>query len=269
MGILNVTPDSFFDGGKHSGKTRSEQRVDELIAEGADIIDIGGESTRPGAAVISPEEQIERIEPAVRYAIAQRATVSVDTSNAEVAAHALGLGAQIVNDVSCLENVALAKVVASHGATLILMHSRGSMLEMQGFSKYPENGYKDVIVEVRDEWRRARDRALQAGVILDKIWFDPGLGFQKSARHSLTLLARLDSFVAEGAPVVVGASRKSFIASADGTPPEERLGGSIAACIYAMKRGASVLRVHDVQQTLQALRLTAALEAATQEKLLD
>src|SRR5690606_26806865 len=153
-----------------------------------------------------------------------------DTSSPRVAAQALALGAQIVNDVSCLREPELARVVAEHRATLILMHSREAMHKMQGFSRYPEDGYQDVVQEVRDEWRQARDRALEAGVAADQIWLDPGLGFNKSARHSLTLLARLDEFLAEGAPIVLGASRKSFIAGVDGAPPERRLGGSIAAC---------------------------------------
>ena len=263
MGILNVTPDSFFDGGKHSGALESRTRVDELIAQGAAIIDIGGESTRPGSQPVPAAEQIRRIETAITHAVARGARVSVDTADPDVAEHALRLGAQIINDVSCLANSALALVVARHGATLILMHSRESMSQMRGFSRYPEHAYRDVVEDVRREWRNARDRAVEHGLDAQQIWFDPGLGFQKSASHSMKLLARLDAFQAEGVPIVVGASRKSFIATVDGSPPGERLGGSIAACILARKLGASVLRVHDVQETLQALRLTVAAEAAS------
>jgi len=262
MGILNVTPDSFFDGGRYSGDLPSRQRVDELIAEGAGIIDIGGESTRPGAEPVPAREQIRRIEAPVAHAVARGVRVSVDTTDPEVAEHALGLGAQIINDVSCLANPDLALVVARQGATLILMHCRESMSQMAGFSQYPEDGYDDVVEDVRREWRRARDRAIELGVDAENIWFDPGLGFQKSARHSMQLLSRLDAFQSEGVPIVVGASRKSFIALIDEAPPNERLGGSIAACILARKLGASVLRVHDVRATLQALRLTVAAEAA-------
>lgn len=261
MGILNVTPDSFFDGGRHSGASASCARVDALLAEGADLIDIGGESTRPGAPAVPPALQIERIEPALRHAVARGATVSVDTASPEVAAHALQLGAQIINDVSCLANPALARVAAAHQATLILMHSRGSMTDMPGFSQYPEDGYGDVVEDVRREWRQGRDRALAAGIPRDKIWFDPGLGFNKNAKQSLALLARLDEFSSEGVPIVVGASRKSFIANVDGSSPADRLGGSIAACLLATKLGVSVLRVHDVQITRQALLLTAAVDA--------
>ena len=261
MGILNATPDSFFDGGRFDEAAASCARVDALLAQGADLIDIGGESTRPGAPPVAPSVQIERIGPALRHALARGATVSVDTTSPEVAAHALGLGAQIINDVSCLANLALAEVVAEHQATLILMHSRGSMTEMSGFSQYPDHGYHDVVEDVRREWRAGRDRALAAGVRKEAIWFDPGLGFNKNAKQSLTLLARLDEFSSEGVPVVLGASRKSFIAEVDGTSPADRLGGSIAACLLATRLGASVLRVHDVQTTRQALLLTAAAEA--------
>ncbi|HEU5077180.1 MAG TPA: dihydropteroate synthase [Polyangiaceae bacterium] len=261
MGILNVTPDSFFDGGRYEGASASCARVDALLAEGADLIDIGGESTRPGAPSMAPSVQIERIGPALRYALSQGATVSVDTTSPEVAAHALELGAQIINDVSCLANPALAEVVAAHQATLVLMHARGPMAEMAGFSQYPDGGYQDVVDDVRREWRAGRDRALAAGVANDKLWFDPGLGFNKNAKQSLALLARLDEFSSEGVPIVIGASRKSFIADVDGTSPADRLGGSIAACLLAMKLGANVLRVHDVQTTRQALVLTAAAEA--------
>jgi len=261
MGILNVTPDSFFDGGRHDGSSQSCARVDALIAEGADLIDIGGESTRPGAAPVAASVQIERIDPALRHALARGATVSVDTAAPEVAAHALRLGAQIINDVSCLANPALAEVVAAHRATLILMHARGSMTEMRGFSQYPDHGYHDVVEDVRREWREGRDRALAAGVVNENVWFDPGLGFSKNARQSLALLARLDEFLSEGVPIVLGASRKSFIAEVDGSSPGDRLGGSIAACLLATKLGASVLRVHDVRTTRQALLLDAAAAA--------
>lgn len=262
MGILNATPDSFFDGGRYDEVSASIARVDALLAEGADFIDIGGESTRPGSTPVPPHTQIERIEPALRHALARGATVSVDTTSPEVAAHALRLGAQIINDVSCLADPALAEVTAAHQATLILMHARGSMTHMAGFSRYPDGGYGDVVEDVRREWREGRDRAIAAGMPKDKIWFDPGLGFNKNAKHSLALLARLDEFSSEGVPIVLGASRKSFISDVDGASPADRLGGSIAACLLATKLGASVLRVHDVQSTRQALLLTAAALAS-------
>ncbi len=265
MGIVNVTPDSFYDGGRHAGASSSQRHVDELIDEGADILDIGGESTRPGAPPVSADEQIRRIEPAVKHAVGQNVLVSVDTTQPTVAEHALALGAQIINDVSCLADAKLARAVACHGGILVLMHSRGSMTTMPGFSVYPEKGYDDVVEDVKREWRRARDRAVDAGMDGASIWLDPGLGFNKNARHSLTLLGRLDELRTEGHPIVLGASRKSFIAHVDGSPPNERLGGSIAACILATKMGVSVLRVHDVRATLQALRLTAEADAMAKE----
>jgi dihydropteroate synthase len=201
----------------------------------------------------------------VSHAVGRGAVVSVDTTLPEVARHALGLGAQIINDVSCLADPELARVVAQHRASLVLMHARGSMAEMQGFSQYPDHGYGDVVEDVRREWRLARDRAMAVGLDRASIWFDPGLGFNKNARQSLTLLARLDAFIEEGVPIVLGASRKSFIAAADGTSPGERLGGSIAACLLARDLGASVLRVHDVRDTRQALSLAVAVETQRRE----
>jgi dihydropteroate synthase len=260
MGVLNVTPDSFSDGGLYLAESSQRQRIDELIRDGADIIDIGAESTRPGAAAVSASEQIARMEGAVRYAVERGgALVSVDTSSPEVADRMLPLGAELVNDVSCLRASELAAVTALHGAALVLMHSRGPMTEMKGFGAYPESGYRDVVEDVRREWRAARDRAVAAGMAPEQVFFDPGLGFNKSARHSIELLRRLAEFQSEDVPIVVGPSRKSFIASVDDAPPSERLGGTIAACLAAVERGASILRVHDVQPVRQALAVARAV----------
>ena len=260
MGILNVTPDSFYDGGRHEGQ-RAEQRVDELIEEGVDIIDLGGESTRPGSQPVGPTGQIRRIEPAARRAIRSgRVLVSIDTSSAEVADRLLSLGAHIINDVSCLRDPALAGVVARHRAVLIVMHSREPMSTMEGFSLYPEAGYDNVVADVRREWCVARDRATRAGMASEDIYFDPGFGFSKSARHSLELLRHLDEFRGLSACMVVGPSRKSFIGALDGTEPDERLGGTISACVLSVQRGARVVRVHDVGPVRQALALMHATE---------
>ena len=260
MGVLNVTPDSFYDGGRYWDESAQRQRIDELIREGADIIDIGAESTRPGAAAVSAAEQIARMDGAVRYAVERaQALVSVDTSNPEVADRMLRIGAELVNDVSCLRDSELAAVTALHGAALVLMHSRGPMSEMKGFGAYPESGYRDVVEDVRREWRAARERAVAAGMAPEDVFFDPGLGFNKSARHSLELLRRLAEFQSENVPIVVGPSRKSFIASVDDALPSERLGGSIAACLAAVERGACVLRVHDVEPMRQALAVARAI----------
>ncbi len=263
MGVLNTTPDSFYDGGMHVLHHAACQRVDELLQQGADIIDIGAESTRPGSSPVSAETQLERLGPVVKHAVSRGALVSVDTSDARVAEVTLDLGARIINDVSCLKSPELARVVAPRGAILVLMHSRGPMSGMQGFSRYPEDGYGDVVADVRREWQAARSRAVEAGVAAANIFFDPGLGFNKSARHSLTLLARLDEFLSEQAPIVIGPSRKSFIAEVDAAPPADRLGGTIAACVWAAQRGASIFRVHDVQPVKQALALLPRLEQLT------
>ncbi len=262
MGIVNVTPDSFYDGGRYADPRTVEARIDALVAEGADIVDIGGESTRPRSVPVSPDEQIERIEHAVRYAVAcDKVLVSVDTTEPTVAEHALRLGAHIVNDVSCLANRELARVAADFAASLIIMHARGPMSGMPDFSSYPEHGYKDVVRDVHEAWQSAQARAIVAGMPRDRVWFDPGLGFNKNARHSLTLIARLHEFKSEGVPVVVGPSRKSFIASVDAAPVEERLGGTVAACLSCVARGATVLRVHDVKAVRQALAVSRAVSS--------
>jgi len=266
--VLNVTPDSFYDGGRYASEAEARARIDRLLAEGATVIDIGAESSRPGSEPVPAGVQIDRLKAALRYAVERGAVTSVDTTSPEVAERALALGARIVNDVSCLADAELARVTAQAGATLVLMHSRGPMSKQAGFSLYPDSGYGDVVADVRAEWRAARDRAVAAGLPREDVWFDPGLGFAKNARQSFELLARLAELTDEGVPIVVGASRKSFIASVDGSAPEDRLGGTIAAGLLAVERGASVLRVHDVLPARQALdvarqarRRAAPLEA--------
>jgi dihydropteroate synthase len=274
MGVLNVTPDSFYDGGQFLGAA-ALRRFDELVAEGAAIIDIGGESTRPGAAPVSSAEQIERIGPVLQYAASKPMTLlTVDTADPQVAEFALRAGAHAINDVSCLAEAELARVVASFSAGLILMHARGPMRLMPGFSNVPENDYSDVVAEVMGEWAAARAVAESSGVARDQILFDPGIGFWKSARHSLTLLRHIGEFSSLGAPIVVGASRKSFLSLVDAAPPELRLGGSIAACLHAAEQGVYAVRVHDVLATRQALALRRALKdsvrpAGLRERRLD
>jgi dihydropteroate synthase len=270
MGVCNVTPDSFSDGGLHLAPEAARTRVDELLAEGADIIDVGGESTRPRAEPVPAQVQIGRVLDVVRYAVGRGACVSIDTTTPEVAAACLDAGASVVNDVSCLLDGALARVVAASGAALVLMHARGTQREMPGFSRYPDDAYGDIVRDVCVEWETAAERARSAGVARDAIVMDPGFGFAKNARHSLELLARLGEVVrAVGGPVAVGASRKSFLAvaadAATGTSkaesprPTERLGASIAAALHAARAGASILRVHDVRATRQAIDLERAM----------
>lgn len=265
MGVLNATPDSFSDGGVYASPNAAAERVQQILDQGADIIDIGGESTRPGAESVPAREQIRRVSAALGYSVGQGAVVSIDTTSPEVADFALGQGAQIVNDVSCLADPELADVVARRQATLIIMHSRGPMSQMAGFSEYPEDGYADVVRDVADEWRKARDIAIKRGVDPRRVWFDPGIGFAKNATQSVALLSRLDEFQELQAVTVVGPSRKSFIAALDGAPPAERLGGTIAACLGAAARGAQVLRVHDVLAIRQALDVRRAIDQGTME----
>lgn len=262
MGIVNATPDSFYDGGRFDEAEAARRQVDLLLEAGADLLDIGGESTRPGAEPVPESEQLRRIEPPLVHALERGAFVSVDTTLPGVARRALALGAHVINDVSCLARPELAEVVAEHRAVLLLMHSRGDMLRMPGFSQYPDDAYDDVVATVRSEWRLARDRAVSAGLSARSIWMDPGFGFHKNARHSLELLSRLRELASSGAPLVVGPSRKSFLGSLDGAPPEERLGGTVAACLHAASEGASVLRVHDVREVRQALLVWRAVGRA-------
>ncbi len=263
MGVVNATPDSFYVASRSESDAAARARIDQLRAEGAAIVDIGGESSRPGAEPVSELEQLARIEGAVAHAIATGdVAVSVDTTSPAVAERALSWGAELVNDVSCLADPALARVTARAGATLILMHTRGDLGSMMGFSEYPDDAYEDVVADVRREWCAARDRAEAAGLSRDRIWFDPGIGFGKNARQSFELLTRLAEFGELGAPIVVGASRKSFIRAVDDVGPEQRLGGTIAACLWSARRGAAVLRVHDVLAVRQALAVSERLRGA-------
>jgi dihydropteroate synthase len=262
MGIVNVTPNSFYDGGRYEAPEAGRQRVVHLLDEGADILDIGGESSKPGAPRVPPAQQLERIGAALGEALAHDAVVSIDTANPEVAAAALERGAHIINDVTCLSDPELASAVARHDAYLLLSHARAHQSEMAGFSEWPDDDYRDVVREVLCDLDAARARAVDRGVQPDRVWFDPGLGFSKNARQSLELLARTRELVASNVVLVVGASRKSFIKAVHESPPEERLGGSLAASLWAARAGAQVLRVHDVAAMRQALLVEAALRDA-------
>ena len=259
MGIVNVTPDSFFDGGRYQTQDAARELVGRLLAEGADILDIGGESSKPGAPRVSAEQQIERIGSALAWAVAQGALISIDTASPAVASFALEQGAHVINDVTCLSDPDLAAVVAQHDAYLIVSHARAHQSVMRDFSDWPDDAYSDIAGEVRRELELARERAVARGVRRERVWFDPGLGFSKNARHSLELLSRVAELGAGGTPVVVGAGRKSFIKKLDGSGPADRLGGTIAASVWASRRGAQIVRVHDVAAVRQALLVEAAL----------
>jgi dihydropteroate synthase len=255
MGICNVTPDSFSDGGRYTDTATACARVDEILAEGADIVDIGAESTRPGAAPVSVEEQLRRALGIVRYAASKRACVSIDTTHPDVASACLDAGASAVNDTSCLADARLAQTAAEHRSALVLMHARGTPSAMRGFSEFPDDGYRDVVADVLAEWNASAARACAAGLARDALVMDPGLGFAKNKRHSRELLSRVDVLVRSvDVPVLVGASRKSFLSECDpDAGPAERIGASIAAAIHAVRLGVAVVRVHDVRATRQAI----------------
>lgn len=267
MGVVNVTPDSFSDGGLAADPTAAMARVDEVLDEGADVVDLGAESTRPGSSPVPADIQIARLERVIDHAVEIRGSiVSVDTSDPEVAAFALSRGASVINDVSCLARDELARVVAARGACLILMHSRGSMRDMAGYSSTPADAYGDVVRDVRREWELSRDRAVLAGMNAASIFFDPGLGFMKNAEQSVALVRGLAAFRSLAPAIVVGPSRKSFLAkiasavNSEREPsPQNRLGGTIAACLACADRGASLLRVHDVFAVRQALAIHGVL----------
>jgi dihydropteroate synthase len=247
MGVLNVTPDSFSDGGRWLDPDAAVAHGLEMVAAGADVVDVGGESTRPGAEAVPAEEERERVVPVVRR-LAPHVRVSVDTRKADVADAALAAGATILNDVSA----SLHSVAAAHGAGWVAMHMRGTPATMQSLA-----AYDDVVTEVRDHLVARAERAVAAGVA--EVWIDPGIGFAKTVEHNLSLLRHLDVLVGTGFPVVVGVSRKSFIGKLTGDAPvDDRAEGSLAATVWALAQGTSMVRVHDVKPTVQAVQVVAA-----------
>jgi dihydropteroate synthase len=275
MGILNVTPDSFSDGGRFLDPASAVAHGLELAAEGADLVDVGGQSTRPGAESVAAAEELRRVVPVIERLAAELPSsgaaveISVDTSKAAVARAALSAGATLVNDVTALRgDPEMAAVVAAGGARCCLMHMRGEPRTMQ--QGLDASTYGDVVDDVRAFLQERIDYAVGAGIPAERLLVDPGIGFGKTAAHNLTLLQRLDELVALGPPVLVGISRKSFLgtlgapAGADAPlPPTERLAGTLAANVLALERGARVFRVHDVAPARQALAVAAATLAAT------
>jgi dihydropteroate synthase len=260
VGILNVTPDSFSDGGRYLSVAAAVERADQLQREGARLLDIGGESTRPGAVAVAADEEISRVVPIIE-AVRRRVEIpiSVDTRKAEVARAALEAGAQVVNDVSGLRDPGMAAVVAEAGAGLVLMHMRGTPETMQ-----VAPSYSDVVGEVVVELARSVELARAAGVATHRIAVDPGIGFGKTAEHNLLLIRRLDVLGGLGYPVMLGVSRKAFIgALVGGAPPEERALGTAAACVVGLMNGARIFRVHDVRVAREALSVAEAIRAAS------
>jgi dihydropteroate synthase len=256
MGILNVTPDSFSDGGAYVDSAAAVEAGMRMLAEGADIIDVGGESTRPGAESVTPAQEAQRVVSVVRELAERGACVSVDTRHAEVASAALAAGASILNDVSGFTDPGMVRLAADTGAGVVVMHMRGEPRTMQD-----DPAYVDVVAEVAAYLARQAGALAREGVTRNRIAIDPGIGFGKSTRHNLELLLRLPAIAALGLPVVVGASRKRFIGEITGiAEPRERLAGSVAAALAAVRGGASVVRVHDVAATVQALAVARAID---------
>jgi dihydropteroate synthase len=255
MGVVNVTPDSFSDGGLYLDPEAAVEHGRELVAAGAEILDVGGESTRPGAEVVDEEEELRRVVPVIRGLSDCGCELSVDTSKAQVAAAALDAGATIVNDVTALRgDPRMAPLCAERGATVVLMHMLGEPRTMQDDPRYG-----DVVAEVKDFLAERLESAVAAGIAEERVWLDPGIGFGKTAAHNMELLRRLGELRELGRPLVIGTSRKSFIGKVDGSAAGERLGGTIASSVLAAAEGAAVLRVHDVAEMGQALAVAAAI----------
>jgi dihydropteroate synthase len=257
MGILNVTPDSFWDGGRYADADEAVRRAEKMVREGADIIDVGGESTRPAAEPIDAAEELRRVGPVIeRLARALPVPISVDTRRARVAAEALSLGAQMINDVSGFAfDPDMAGVASSSGVPVVLMHMRGVPATMQSLTSYG-----DVIAEVKRELGDRVRVAEDAGVRPENIVIDPGIGFAKTAEQNVEMIARLDEFAEIGKPILVGPSMKSFIGKTLGLGPADRREATIACCVVAAGKGAAIFRVHDVAGVSRALAMADMIE---------
>ena len=256
MGVVNVTPDSFSDGGLFLEAEAAVEQGRRLAAEGAAVLDIGGESTRPGAEPVPAEEELGRVLPVVERLAAARtgARISIDTAKVQVARAALGAGASIVNDVSAFRfEPQMAGLAADARADCVLMHMLGEPRTMQRDPRYG-----DVVSDVKEFLEERLAFAVREGLAEERVWLDPGIGFGKTVEHNLELLRRLDEIAAVGRPVVVGTSRKSFLGKLTGRPEHERLPGTIATNVLALERGASVFRVHEVAPVADALKVAAA-----------
>jgi len=267
MGIINVTPDSFSDGGKFFSIDDALRQAEKLVTEGADILDVGGESTRPKSARVSSDEESSRVVPVIE-GIAKRfeTPISIDTTKAEVAENALASGAEIINDISGLRfDPRIGEVAAAHGAGLVLMHSRGTFETMHTLPPVD-----DILSDVSADFRRAVSAARSFGVADGQIVLDIGIGFSKTLEQNLELLAKLDKLVREFSefPILVGTSRKSFIAKILGeSSPDERLAGSLASVVVAVWNGAKIIRVHDVRPTVDALAITQNIRSMAEKEM--
>ncbi len=261
MGVLNLTPDSFSDGGKHLGTEVALRHALQMVEEGADIIDVGGESTRPGAEEIAPEDELRRIMPLVRALVPSTdALISIDTRHWQVAQEALASGVEIINDVSGLRDPKMAALAAETGAPVILMHMQGDPKTMQT-SPY----YEDVVGDISQFFQERLDVAVAVGVKKERVILDPGLGFGKTVEHNLQILNRLHEFRSLGMPILIGASRKGFIGKVSGMDGG-RLEGSLAAASAAVMNGANIVRAHDVKETVRAVRLIDAIRGGLEPR---
>lgn len=269
MGVVNLTPDSFSDGGKFLERDRAVEQGLALLAQGADLLDLGAESTRPGGGVygdgartVPAQEEMERLLPVLeRLRRETDRPISVDTRKASVARAALAVGADLINDVSALGDPEMAEVVREAGCPLVLMHSRGDLSTMQR-----EIRYEDAVREIRDDLAGSVENARRQGLASNVLFVDPGIGFGKSYQHNVEILARLDELHSLGQPIVVGASRKSFIGHlTGGARPDDRLAGSLAAVAWAAHHGAAIIRVHDVLETVRFLQIWQAIDLARGE----
>jgi dihydropteroate synthase len=262
MGVLNVTPDSFSDGGRYVDVDAAVERGVAMVAEGASIVDVGGESTRPGAGAVSTVEELERVIPVIERLAARIAVpISVDTSKPEVMRAATAAGASLVNDVRALREPGALAAVAPTGAAVCLMHMQGEPRSMQAAPNYG-----DVVAEVRGFLAGRTEACLEAGIDRERICIDPGIGFGKSPGHNLALLRALDRLGPPDVPVLVGVSRKSLVGIITGRPPGGRLAGSLAFAALAAAGGAAIIRAHDVAETVDAVKVASALRRAAAEE---
>ena len=257
MGIVNVTPDSFSDGGRHAGVAAALAHCEALLGQGADILDIGGESTRPGARALTAQDELDRVLPVLRGAVTLGVPVSVDTSDPLVMHEALAAGVDIVNDVRALRRPGALQAVAAHPrAGVCLMHMKGEPATMRAAAVY-----QDVVAEVQGFLRERVQAAMAAGIERERIAIDPGIGFAKTAEHNLLLMSRQRELLDLGLPLLVGWSRKGTLGLLTGRPVDERVAASVAAALAAVHRGAHVVRVHDVAATVDALKVWQAAES--------
>ena len=255
MGVLNVTPDSFSDGGRFASHDAAIARGLQMIADGAALIDVGGESTRPGAVAVPPAEQLRRVLPVIRALAASQAVISIDTSKPEVMAEAVAAGASLINDVRALQEPGALACAAALSSPVCLMHMQGQPQSMQ---RNPT--YSDVVTEVKDFLLRRVQACVDAGIAREGLLLDPGFGFGKSLEHNLALLRHLPELTALELPLLVGLSRKSMLRELTGRAVTKRAAGSLALAMLAVQRGASIVRVHDVAGTVDALKVLAAVE---------